>query len=259
MKRILRLAIRLLALGLAMNAALRADDIHVFAAASLSDALKDIAATYEPASGDKLVLNLAASSVLARQIKEGAPADLFFSADEAKMDDLAKAELLIPDTRRSLLGNTLVVVVAADSPLTLSSPTDLTSSAIRRLALGETRTVPAGVYAREYLEHAGLWEKLSDRIVPSENVRACLAAVEAGNADAGVVYKTDALISRKVKIAWEIPSAAGPVISYPLALVKDAPHPDAARRLAAHLASPEAAAVFQKHGFLPAPAPAAAK
>lgn len=249
-----RLLPALLALWLALAAALRAADIHVFAAASLSDALREIAAAYEPASGDKLVLNLAASSLLARQIKEGAPADLFFSADEAKMDDLARAGLLAADTRRTLLGNTLVVVAAADSTLALAAPADLARPALRRLALGETQTVPAGIYAREYLDRAGLWSKVSDKVVPTENVRACLAAVESGNVDAGIVYKTDALISKKTKVAFEVPAADGPKISYPLAVLKEARHPDAARRLAAHLASPEANAVFVKHGFLPAPA-----
>lgn len=241
----------LCAAWIALAANLAAADLHVFAAASLADALKEIAKTYEPASGDKLVFNLAASSALARQIKEGAPADVFFSADEAKLNDIAKAGLIDGDTRRSLLSNTLVIVVNAEGGPALSAPGDL-AKLPGRLALAEPQTVPAGIYAKEYLEKTGLWSQVAGKVVPTENVRACLAAVEAGNADAGIVYKTDALVSKKVRIAFEIPAADGPAISYPLAVVKDAKHAEAARRFAAYLGSPEAMAVFKKFGFLPA-------
>jgi molybdate transport system substrate-binding protein len=228
-------------------------DLNVFAAASLSDALAEIAKAYEPSSGDKLRFNLAASSLLARQIKEGAPADIFFSADEAKMDDLAKAGLIAADARRTLLSNTLVIVVHNENGASLSTSADLTKPSVRRLALAQPQTVPAGIYAKEYLQKAGLWEKLTAKVVPTENVRACLAAVEAGNADAGIVYKTDALISTKVKIAVEIPTVEGPKISYPLAVINGSKNEEAARKFAAYLASPAATAVFEKYGFLSAP------
>ncbi len=230
-----------------------AAELNVLAAASLSDALKEIAKIYEPASGDKLVFNLAASSTLARQIKEGAPADIFFSADEAKMDELAKAGLIEVDSRRSLLSNTLVIVVSIEGGAAISTPADLTKPAVSRIALAEPQTVPAGIYAKEYLQKAGLWKKISDKIVPTENVRACLAAVESGNVDAGIVYKTDALISKKVKVASEVAVTEGPKISYPLAVMKAAKNAEAAHRLATYLASAEARAVFAKYGFLPAP------
>lgn len=232
---------------------LRAADLNIYAAASLSDALNAIAKTYEPASGDRLQFNLAASSALALQIKNGAPADVFFSADEAKMDDLAQAGLIAADTRRSLLSNTLVIVVNADGGAAVAAPDDLAKPALGRIALAEPQTVPAGIYAKAWLQKAGLWKKVIDKVVPTENVRACLAAVEAGNADAGIVYKTDALISKKVKIAYEVAVADGPKISYPLAVTKDSKQPDAARKFAAYLAGPEARAVFVQYGFLPAP------
>jgi molybdate transport system substrate-binding protein len=232
---------------------LRAADLNVFAAASLSDALKDIAKTYEPASGDKLRYNLSASSALARQIKEGAPADVFFSADEAKMDDLAKAGLIAVDTRHSLLSNTLVIVVNADGSAAIAAPSDLAKPTIGRVALAEPQTVPAGIYAKEYLQKTGLWEKISTKVVPTENVRACLAAVEAGNADAGIVYKTDALISKKVKIVYEVTVTEGPKISYPLAVVKESKNAEAARKFTTYLGSAEARAIFTKYGFLAAP------
>jgi molybdate transport system substrate-binding protein len=241
----------LLALFAALS--LRAAELNVFAAASLSDALKEIAKAYEPASGDKLQFNLAASSTLALQIKQGAPADVFFSADEAKMDDLAKAGLLAADTRRSLLSNTLVIVVATDSKIALSAPADLAKPAVSRIALAEPQTVPAGIYAKEWLQKNGLWKNVIDKVIPTENVRACLAAVESGNVDAGIVYKTDALISKKVKVVHEVAVADGPKISYPLAVIKDSKQADAARKFATYLAGPEARAVFTKYGFLPAP------
>jgi len=248
MKRLLVLSFLLLG-----TSCLRAAELSVFAAASLSDALKEIAKTYERTTGDRLRFNLGASSTLALQIKNGAPADLFFSADEAKMNDLAKAGLIASDSRRSLLSNTLVIVVSTEQPALAASPGDLANAKVRRIALAEPQTVPAGIYARQYLQKTGLWPKLSDKVVPTENVRACLAAVEAGNVDAGVVYKTDALISKKVKIAYEVAVNEGPKISYPLAVLKDAEHAEAARRFAAYLTSDEARAVFTRFGFLAAP------
>ena len=227
-----------------------AAELHVFAAASLTDALKELAPEYEKATGDKLVLNLGASSTLARQIQEGAPADLFLSADEAKMDGLEKRKLLLPGTRKSVLSNTLAVVVPADSSLRISGPADLASSSIRALALAEPQTVPAGIYAKEYLRRKGLWSKVIDRVIPTENVRAALAAVEAGNADAGIVYKTDAAISKRVKIVYEVPRAESPKISYPFAVLAGSERKEAARKLLDWLHSPSALAVFRKYGFL---------
>lgn len=248
-----RLRFSYLILWAACVANLSAASTRVFAAASLSDALREIAAVYERASGDQLGLVLAGSNVLARQIKEGAPADVFFSADEAKMDDLAQAGLIAAETRRTVLTNALVIVVHAKGGASIATPADLAGPAIRRIALAETRTVPAGIYAREYLERIGLWGQVAPKVVGTENVRASLAVVEAGNADAGIVYKTDALISKKVKIAYEIPSGAGPAIAYPVAMVEGARQPEAARRFIAWLATPAASVIFKKYGFLPTP------
>lgn len=233
--------------------AARAAELNLYAAASLSDALLEIAKAYEPASGDKLRFNLAASSALALQIQQGAPADVFFSADEAKMDTLAQDGLIVADTRRTLLSNTLVIVVNADNGAAIRTPDDLAKASTGRIALAEPQTVPAGIYAKEWLQQVGLWSRIIGKVVPTENVRACLAAVESGNVDAGIVYKTDALLSKQVKVAFEVPAATGPKISYPLAVLKDSKNPAAARKFAAYLAGPEAHAVFTKFGFLPAP------
>ena len=228
---------------------LRAATVLVFAAASLTESLQEIAAAYEKQSGDKIVFNFAASGTLARQIEEGAPADIFFSADEAKADALEKKGLLVKETRKSLLGNSLVIVTPPDSAA-IQSPADLTNAAVKRVALGDPRIVPAGTYAKAYLEKSGLWAGVEPKVVPCENVRAVLAAVESGNVDAGVVYKTDAAISKKVKVVFEVPIAAGPKISYPVALVANAPHPEAAKTFLGYLAGNEAGAVFTRHGFI---------
>ncbi len=233
--------------------AARAAELNVFAAASLSDALREIARVYAPVSGDRLRFNLAGSNALALQIRQGAPADVFLSADEAKMDELARAGLIAEETRRTLLANTLVIVVHAEGGTPVAAPADLAKPAVRRVALAETKTVPAGIYAREFLERHGLWAGVAGKVVPTENVRACLAAVESGNVDAGIVYKTDALMARNVKVAYEVAAADGPKISYPLAVVRASKHAAAARRFADYLATAEARAVFVRHGFLIAP------
>lgn len=211
--------------------------------------MNEIGRAYEKQSGDKLQFNFGASSMLARQIEEGAPADLFFSADEAKMDALEKKDLLLQGTRRSLLSNLLVIVVPADASAAPKSAADLAKPEFKKLALAETETVPAGIYAREYLQKLGLWDAVKEKVVPTENVRAALAAVESGNVDAGIVYKTDSLISRKVKIAVEIPAAEGPKISYPFAVLKSSKQPDRARKFAEYLAGPMARSVFERFGF----------
>lgn len=229
---------------------LLAAEINVFAAASLADSLKEIAGTYQKESGDKVTFNLGASSLLARQIEEGAPADLFFSADEAKMDSLEKKGLIVKETRKSRLGNSLAIVVISDSALVINSAQDLIGEKLKRVALAEPKTVPAGIYAKEYLTRQNLWTAVEPKLVPTENVRAALAAVESGNVDAGIVYTTDAAISKKVKVALAIPANEGPKISYPLALLKDSKQPEAAKKFLAYLEGKSAGEVFRNYGFI---------
>jgi molybdate transport system substrate-binding protein len=225
-----------------------AANVTIFAAASLTDSLKEITAAYEKESGDKIVFNFGASSILARQIEEGAPADIFFSADELKMDALEKKGLLLDGTRRKLLGNALVIVIASDSRLSISSAEDLRKT--KRFALAEPKTVPAGIYAKEFLTKKGLWAELEPKAVPTDNVRAALAAVESGNVDAGIVYKTDAAISKKVNVAFQVPAKDAPDISYPIAVLKESKALEAAKRFAQHLASDKAAKTFSSFGFV---------
>jgi len=239
------------ALAALLATAASAAELTVFAAASVSDALTEIAPAYTRATGDTLRFNFGASGTLARQIKEGAPADLILSADELRVDQLEKAGLILPGTRQTILANQLVVVVAAENGAAIPALADLAKPAVRRIAIGEPATVPAGTYAKQLLEKLGLWTLVSEKTVPLDNVRAVLAAVEAGNAEAGFVYRTDALISKRIRVAVLVPLAEGPKITYPVAVVRSTKEPAAAKAFAAFLARPEAQKVFAKFGFLP--------
>jgi molybdate transport system substrate-binding protein len=226
-----------------------AAEIHVYAAASLTDALTEIGQQYQKETGDQMIFNFAASSVLAIQIQEGAPADIFFSADEAKIDSLAKKKLIIPETRKSLVSNTLVIVVPEDSKLKFASAKDL-ANVKGYIAIAEPKTVPAGIYAKEYLNKIGMWSRVIDHLVPTENVRAALLAVELGNADAGIVYKTDAEISKKTKVAFEVPLEEGPKISYPVAVVSESKNIEVAKKVLSYIESEASLAIFKKYKFL---------
>ncbi len=231
----------------------QAAELNVYAAASLSDVFKELSPVFEQQTHDKLVFNFGASSLLARQIEEGAPADLFFSADEAKMDTLEKKGLILKETRLDRLSNTLVIVVAAESGIAVKSPQDLAGAQVKRIALADPKAVPAGIYAREYLTKIKLWSNVEPKVIPTDNVRAALAAVESGNVETDMVYRTDAAISKKVKIAYEISPQDGPVIRYPMAVIKESKQPDAAKRLWEFLKTPAAGKVFEKNGFIVLP------
>jgi molybdate transport system substrate-binding protein len=243
----------LLIISLAALAVARVDaavTVRVFAAASLTEAVKEIATDYQAKTGDHILFNFGASSFLARQIEEGAPADIFFSADEAKMDGLEKKGLVLNGTRKSRLSNSLVIVVAADSRLQIREPNDLLQPAIKHVALADPQTVPAGIYAKAYLRQVKLWDQIEKRVVPTDNVRAALGAVETEDAEAGIVYRTDAATSKRVKIAFTVPSADGPPISYPMAVLKESREPAVAKRLMDYLRSDQAAAVFRRFDFV---------
>lgn len=230
-----------------------AEEVRVFAAASLTDVLKDIAKDYERSSGDRIVFNFGGSSMLARQIEQDAPADLFLSADELKMDDLQKRRLIDRKTRQSVLSNTLVIVVPAERGMTITSAKELADDRVLSVAIAEPATVPAGIYARAYLLKIGAWGRVARKAIPMDNARAALAAVESGNADCGIVYRTDALISKHVRVAVEVPKDEGPDISYPFAVTTNAQSPAAARRFLAYLTSKPALDAFRRYGFLIVP------
>jgi molybdate transport system substrate-binding protein len=232
----------LLAAGPCASAA----EVTVFAAASLADALAEIGKSFQSATGHQVAFNFGASSDLARQIRAGAPADVFFSADEVQMDAVTRAGMVRVAERVNLLSNTLVVVVPARTPRRLRAPSEIAS--FERLALADPQAVPAGVYAKRYLESIGLWSRLADRVVPTLNVRGALAAVESENVPAAIVYRTDAATSSRVAVAFEVPRAAGPAIVYVMAPLARASAP--ARLFADELASAGATRVYQKYGFI---------
>jgi len=236
----------LLATG-ALPARAGADEVVVFAAASLSDAIGEIARGFEESTGHRVVASFAGSNELARQIRAGAPAGVFVSAHPGRVDELEEAGLVARENRTDLLGNRLVVVVPASSRLAITRPEHL--AAARRIALADPQSVPAGIYAREWLTARGMWELLKDRVVPALDVRAALAAVDSAAVDAGIVYRTDVAAARSARLAFEVPAAECPPIVYPAALLRpDAP---AARAYYDHLRSPEARAVFERLGFEP--------
>jgi molybdate transport system substrate-binding protein len=220
--------------------------VRVFAAASLTDSLGEVIALFETSHpGVRVVPQFGASNDLARQILAGAPAHVFFSADERQMDRVAAAGWIEEGGRLDLLTNQLVIVEPRGGPFRIGGPQDLERA--ERIALGDPEAVPAGVYARRYLEQLGLWERLASRIVPTLDVRSALAAVASGNVDVGFVYRTDAKLESRVRVAFEVPRDEGPRIVYPLALARGGS--DEARALFRFLASPEARAVFERHGF----------
>jgi molybdate transport system substrate-binding protein len=223
------------------------EEIAVFAAASLADALTEAGSAWTDASGDRAVFNFGASSDLSRQIRAGAPADVFFSADGAQMDALEREGLVRASDRHDLLSNTLVVIVPTASTANVAAPRDLT--AFRTIAVADPEAVPAGVYARAWLESLRLWKELAPRVVPTLHVRAALAAVESENAEAGIVYKTDAASSKRARIAFEVAREQGPSIRYPVARLARSTRP-AASAFVAWLRSADARALFTRRGFL---------
>jgi molybdate transport system substrate-binding protein len=228
----------------------RSDEILVAAAASLTDVLNEIGAVYRSKSKNSVNFTFGPSSTLARQIEEGAPADLFFSADLPQMDNLDKNGRLEPGTRRNLLSNQLVIIVPADSKLAISSPKDLLKADIKKIALAEPASVPVGVYSSKYLTDEGLWDQVKPKVVPVQDVRATLASVESGNVEAGFVYKTDAAVSKKVKIVYEVPIDKGPKIVYPVAIVKESKRKHTARDFLNYVQVPASKELFKKYGFV---------
>ena len=242
-----RRILAILGLSMALAAGAHAQATLVFAAASLKNALDEVAASYPAA---KPVVSYGASSTLARQIENGAPAQLFISADLEWMDYLGKKGLLEPGTRRNLLGNRLVLVAPAKQPVKLEpAPGFPISAALKsgRLALADPGSVPAGKYAKAALQKLGVWNEVAGRLAPAENVRAALALVARGEAPLGVVYATDAREEPRVVVAGVFPEDSHPPIVYPAAVLRGAR--PGARELLEFLASPPAQAIFGRHGF----------
>jgi len=237
---------------LLLPAAAGAQGLTVFAAASLTNAMQDVGKLWVQAGHSPLRMSFASSSTLARQIEQGAPADLFASADLRWMDDLAQHGMVAAGTRRDLLGNSLVLVVPASHPakVTIGPGFDLAQllGPTGRLAVGDPAHVPAGIYAKQALQKLGLWQGVQGRLAPAEDVRAALLLVERGEAPAGIVYGTDAAAAAHVVVAGTFPADSHPPIVYPFALTT---HGDTAegKALMQFLEGAPARAVFVRHGF----------
>jgi molybdate transport system substrate-binding protein len=220
----------------------------VSVAASLTDAAADLEKLYqEEHSNVSFTFNPASSGKLQQQIEQGAPADVFISAAEDKMDALEEKDLIIKETRKDILKNSIVLIVAKDNT-TVKGFNDL-NNAKGKIALGEPESVPAGKYAQESLTSMNLWDQVQAKAVYAQDVRQVLAYVESGDAEAGIVYKTDAQISDKVKIAAQAEGSTHSSLVYPVAVVKASENQEAARDFVEFLSSDEAQAVFEKYGF----------
>jgi len=244
----------LLALGLALASPAMAE-IQVFAAASLTEAMEEIAAAYEKTGGGEVMLNLGSSSNLARQIQEGAPADLFLSADEARMDGLASRGLVLGGTRRSLLSNTLVIVAGSRSTARMDGPCALATLPFRHLAMGDPEAVPAGIYAKRWMQGVRcggrpLWDAVRGRVAPTPDVRAAIGLVAADPDVAGLVYRTDQLaFADRTRVLYEVKE--GPPIRYAVAMVAEGTNAEGARAFLDFVAGADAAQVFAARGFIP--------
>jgi molybdate transport system substrate-binding protein len=242
------------ALGLAAGSCTRSgnqdrETLTVSVAASLQDAMKELAPIYERShQGVKLNFNFGASGALEQQIESGAPVDVFFSAAPKPIDQLASKGLILADTRRDLLQNQLVLVVPKgnNGP---NSFQQLADPEVKLIALGEPASVPAGDYGRQVLQSLHIWESVQSKLVLAKDVRQVLTYVETGNAEAGIVYATDARTSRSVRVTSTAPAGSHAPVVYPVAVVKTSHDVAAARAFVKFLAGPDAKAVFSRLGF----------
>lgn len=227
------------------------NEIRISAAISLKDALDALKGTYSrKEAGVDIQYNFGASGMLQKQIEEGAPVDLFISAGKKQMDELASKGLIVPETRVNLLGNELVLIVAMEKKNTVKTFADLADKA-QSFSIGMPETVPAGKYGKETLVSLKLWDKLEKRIVYAKDVRQVLAYVDSGNVDAGLVYRSDTVALKSAAATAVSPKGSHGPIVYPMAVVKAAKHPEAARKFVEFLKTPEAAKVFAQYRFLP--------
>lgn len=224
-------------------------EILVFVAASLTDAMVEVKDRFEESTDARVFLSFGGSGTLYRQIEKGAPADVFISASTIQVDALELDGFVLPDTRKGLLTNRLVVIVPEGSKLRIEQPKDIAQKEVRKIAIGEPGSVPAGSYAKEALKNLGLWEDVYPRIVPALDVRAVLAYVEGQAAEAGIVYKTDAMMSEEVEVVYEFPEDSYTKIIYPAVILKDSKAEALAREFLDFISSKEAIGVFETYGF----------
>jgi molybdate transport system substrate-binding protein len=223
----------------------------VFAAASTTNAIMDIAREFARQKKGTVTHSFASSSTLAKQIANGAPADVYLSANPKWMNYLADKKMIEPGSRFDLLGNRIVLIAPKDSTLKIKIAPNFDLARIlgdEKMAMGDPAHVPAGIYGKQALEKLGVWKAVAPKVARAKDVRAALALVERGEAPVGLVYATDAAISKKVKVLGVFPEDSHPPIVYPVALVKDRGTPTA-KSFIEFLTSPDAKAVFEKYGF----------
>jgi molybdate transport system substrate-binding protein len=225
----------------------------VGAAISLKEAFNEIGAAYQRQTGTEITFSFGASGELEKQIEAGAPIDVFASAAEKEMNELQSQNLIVGSTRTDFVRNSLVLVVPPDSKLQIHSFSDLQKSVVTKIAIGDPKTVPAGQYAQELLRHTNLWPRLESRLILAENVRQVLDYVAREEVDAGVVYATDVQTAhgRATIAARALDNNYGPIL-YPLAVIKNSPNENAAKRFVDLVLSPEGIQILKKHGFEPA-------
>ncbi|MFZ6768180.1 molybdate ABC transporter substrate-binding protein [Undibacterium sp. Di26W] len=232
-----------------LTVAAHAGEVTVSAAASLTNAFKEIAQNYQTQYPEaKVALNFGASGALLQQIAKGAPVDVFASADQETMDAAEKQGLVANADRRDFVKNALVLIVPVDSTLNIKRLDDLNQPAVKRIAIGNPASVPVGRYTQHALEAAKLWPALESKTIHTQNVRQSLDYVARGEVDSGFVYATDAAIMKdKVRVAMEVP--LNMLISYPIAKLKASTNADEARRFIAYIFLPQSQAILNKYGF----------
>lgn len=225
-------------------------EVYIVAAASMTDAVKEIGANYEKQHPNvKLMYNFGSSGALQAQIEQGAPADVFISAAQKQMDALEQENLIDKSTRRDLLENKVVLIVPKDSTLTLNDFSDIASDKVQKIALGEMKSVPVGQYSEEIFTKLNILDEIKPKAVYASDVRQVLGWVEAGEVDCGVVYATDAAISDKVKILLTAPEDTHKPVIYPVAMVTSSKNPEIAKDFLTFLGENEQKAVLEKYGF----------
>jgi molybdate transport system substrate-binding protein len=224
--------------------------LNVSAAASLTDALKEVNSLYMQEKPNVTITpNFASSGTLQKQIENGAPADVFISAAAAQMDALQKEGLILDVTRKDLLNNKVVLIVPSDSTLGLTSFADLANDKVEKVAIGDPESVPAGKYGQQAFDELGITSQIESKLILGSDVRQVLSYVESGNVDAGIVYSTDAKTSTKVNVVASAPDDINAKIVYPVAVIKASTNQDAAQDYENFLFSSQAKAIFEKNGF----------
>jgi len=226
--------------------------LNLSAASSLTDALKEVNTLYTQKNTNLIITpNFASSGTLQKQIEQGAPADVFISAAASQMDALEKQVLIVTDSRNNLLNNKVVLVVPDDSTLGITSFQDLTEDSVKKIGIGDPKSVPAGTYGQQAFDQLGITARIQSKLALGSDVRQVLSYVESGDVDAGIVYLTDAKTSSRVKVVANAPADINTKVVYPVAVIKSSKNQDAAKKYIDFLFSDQAKTVFEKYGFTP--------